>query len=238
MTNRYYDPGHTRAEKVSNLFSVIARRYDLINDLQSAGLHRLWKRRVARLSCLGPGQLALDLCCGTGDISVQLANRGARVVGVDFSGSMLQVAANRQNRSEPSAITLIRADALLLPFSDASFDAVTVGYGLRNLASFDTGLSEMARVLKPGGRLVILDFGKPDGALLRWLYFSYLRCAVPCFGLAFCRDPNAYSYIFESLLHYPGQKAVAESLAALGFNDIRIIDLLGGTMAINYGVKG
>jgi demethylmenaquinone methyltransferase/2-methoxy-6-polyprenyl-1,4-benzoquinol methylase len=131
----------------------------------------------------------------------------------------------------------VRGDAQRLPFSDNSFDLVTVGYGLRNLASWETGLREMKRVARRGGRLLVLDFGKPDNALWRNLYFGYLRLFVPWLGRIFCGDARAYAYILESLKHYPAQQGVAAEMRAQGLANVRIINLLGGVMSIIYGEK-
>jgi len=248
MANTFFDPGDQRAAKVHNLFSRIAPRYDLINDLQSFGLHRYWKRRVIQLACPQPRQRALDLCCGTGDLALALARHGAQVTGLDFSERMLEVAERRKGRNPkpqrqsdarnprgkrqktdirilhhatrdthhvsrsrfthhaPPLTTphYVRGDAQRIPFPENSFDIVTVGYGLRNLANWEAGLREMQRVAKAGGRVVVLDFGKPDNPLWRGLYFTYLRLFVPCLGRVFCGSAAAYAYILESLQRYPG----------------------------------
>jgi demethylmenaquinone methyltransferase / 2-methoxy-6-polyprenyl-1,4-benzoquinol methylase len=248
MANAFFDPGDQRAAKVHDLFSRIAPRYDLINDLQSFGLHRYWKRRVVRLACPQPGLRALDLCCGTGDLALALVRRGAQVVGLDFSEQMLDAAQRRQSRVREQAPgapqhasscpRFVRGDAQHIPFSDNSFDIVTVGYGLRNLTNWETGLREMHRVANPGGRLVVLDFGKPDNALWRGLYFGYLKLFVPWLGRIFCGSAGAYAYILESLKHYPAQHAVAAQMRELGLANVSIASLLGGAMSINYGEKG
>jgi demethylmenaquinone methyltransferase/2-methoxy-6-polyprenyl-1,4-benzoquinol methylase len=248
VSNAFYDAGEQRAAKVNDLFAAIARRYDLINDLQSFGLHRLWKRRVVKLAAVQPGNRALDLCCGTGDIALALANSGAETTGLDFSPQMLEVAAARSQKSEvrsekknpQSAIRnphFLQGDAQQLPFPENSFDVVTVGYGLRNLTSWERGLDEMFRVAKPGARLIILDFGKPANWLWRKIYFAHLRGSVPLIGLLFCGNASAYAYILESLKHYPAQLAVAEKMRGLKLANVRVINLLGGAMAINYGEK-
>ena len=239
MSNVYYAPGEQRAAKVNALFARIARRYDLINDLQSFGLHRRWKRQVVALARSTPGTRALDLCCGTGDISFALAKSGAAVTGLDFSPQMLAVAATRQRQLKTPVpdLKFIQGDAQQLPFPDHSFDAVTVGYGLRNLTNWPLGLAEMKRVARPGGRIIVLDFGKPANALWRSLYFTHLRLSVPLIGLLFCGDASAYAYILESLRHYPAQLAVAEKMRELQLTNVRVINLLGGAMAINYGEK-
>lgn len=243
MANNYYDPGKDRAAKVRELFTRIASRYDLINDLQSFGLHRYWKRRVVELSGARPGLRALDVCCGTGDLALALARQGAEVVGVDFSERMLEEAVKKSQRNPKSEargvlrLNFVQGDAQKLPFSNNSFDIVTVGYGLRNLASWETGLREMMRVARPGGRLLVLDFGKPDNALWRGLYFGYLRLFVPLLGRIFCGDASAYAYILESLKHYPAQEGVAAEMRARGLGDVRVVNLLGGVMSINCGEK-
>ena len=251
MSNAYYAPGDQRAAKVSDLFARIARRYDFLNDLQSFGLHRLWKRRVVRLAQIKTGERALDLCCGTGDISFALARGGAETTGLDFSAQMLEVAERRSkeqgarskdtSRPAPDSILLspvfLQGDAQQIPFPENSFDIVTVGYGLRNLTSWERGLDEMFRVAKPGARLIVLDFGKPANALWRGLYFAHLKMSVPLMGWLFCGDASAYAYILESLKHYPAQLAVAEKMRALKLENVRVINLLGGAMAINCGEK-
>jgi demethylmenaquinone methyltransferase/2-methoxy-6-polyprenyl-1,4-benzoquinol methylase len=238
VSNVFYAPGEQRAAKVGDLFAAIARRYDLLNDLQSFGLHRRWKHRVAELSAAKPGDRALDLCCGTGDISFALAKRGAETTGLDFSEKMLEVANHKSNsQSEIRNPRFIQGDAQQILFPDNSFDIVTVGYGLRNLASWERGLDEMFRVARPGARLIVLDFGKPPNALWRKIYFTHLKCSVPLIGLLFAGNSQAYAYILESLKNFPAQQGVAEKMRALKLANIRIINLLGGAMAINYGEK-
>ncbi len=239
VSNEFYAPGDQRAAKVNDLFARIARRYDFLNDLQSFGLHRIWKRRVVALAHSSPDTRALDLCCGTGDISFALAQRGATTTGLDFSAQMLAVAAQRHDNSKLKIQNLkfIQGDAQQLPFPENSFDIITVGYGLRNLTSWERGVDEMFRVAKPGARLIVLDFGKPPNALWRTIYFTHLRLSVPLIGLLFCGNAQAYAYILESLKHYPAQLAVADKMNALKLKNVRVINLLGGAMAINYGEK-
>ncbi|HSY09633.1 MAG TPA: bifunctional demethylmenaquinone methyltransferase/2-methoxy-6-polyprenyl-1,4-benzoquinol methylase UbiE [Candidatus Dormibacteraeota bacterium] len=242
MSNVFYVPGEQRAAKVNDLFATIARHYDLINDLQSFGLHRRWKRRVVELAAVKSGQRALDLCCGTGDLALALAQRGAETTGLDFSPQMLEVAETRRQKicksnSQSANPKFIQGDAQQIPFPDNSFDIVTVGYGLRNLTSWERGLEEMFRIAKPGARLIVLEFGKPVNALWCKIYFTHLKCSVPLIGLLFCGNAQAYAYILESLKHYPAQLAVAEKMRGLKLMNVRVINLLGGAMAINYGEK-
>ena len=255
MPNEYFDPGEERTSKVHALFERIASRYDLMNDLQSFGLHRRWKRHLLKSARPQPGQHALDICCGTGDLTLAFARYGLLAVGLDFSESMLRVAAQRKDLAAPAetsvtgknggfraegqagSLSYIRGDAQCIPMRDACFEIVTVGYGLRNLASWETGLSEMCRVVAPGGRLLVLDFGKPANPLWRFLYFSYLWLFVPLLGLIFCGSASAYAYILESLQHYPAQRGVAAKMRDLGLVNVQLINLLGGAMSINYAEK-
>ncbi len=228
MESKFYQADKHRAEKVHELFATIARRYDLLNDVMSAGLHRRWKRRLVKLA--GKPSDVLDLCCGTGDIALRFR---ARVVGVDFTEEMLRVAAARGH----SEITWVRADALRLPFADDSFDAVSVGYGLRNLADIEQGLGEILRVLRPGGKFVSLDFGKPESRVFRAPYFGYLRIVLPILGRLFCGDPDTHGYILTSLQNYPAQRGIKEMMALQGWRDCGFEEFWLGSMAINYGSK-
>ena len=235
MTNEFYSPGEQRAAQVNRLFATIATRYDLINDIQSLGAHRRWKQRVANLANVKPGDRALDLCCGTGDISFALAKSGAQVSGLDFSEAMLAVANQRNPQSAIRNPQFIQGDAQKTLFANDTFDAVTVGFGLRNLASWEAGLDEMVRVGKPGARLIVLDFGKPDNALWRAIYFTYLKLLVPFLGLLVCGKPSAYAYIIASLRDYPAQRGVEERMKKLGLVNVRVDNFIGGAMSINYG---
>jgi demethylmenaquinone methyltransferase/2-methoxy-6-polyprenyl-1,4-benzoquinol methylase len=240
MSNRFYVEGEQRGEKVGDLFARVAPHYDLINDLQSFGLHRAWKRRLVRMANVRPGEQALDVCCGTGDIAFALAQAGAQVTGIDFSEAMLAIAGRRGGTETEWLLGdshFERGDAAQLRFSSGSFDIVTVGYGLRNLSRWEAGLREMHRVAKPGGRLLVLDFGKPENAAWRSIYFAYLRCIVPIFGRLFCGDAATHSYILESLKHYPAQRGVAEAMGRLNCRDVQVVNLLGGAMSINFGIK-
>ena len=237
MASKFFVPGPDRAPKVEDLFATIAPRYDVINDLQSFGMHRLWKGRMVEAARLRPGEQALDVCCGTGDVTFRLARTGADTVGFDFSHAMLAVAAQRAAQiplpSGSGTVRFQQGDALDLPFADRSFDVVTISYGLRNLADFHSGLRELTRVLRPGGRLLVLDFGKPDFLPWRWVYFQYLERICPLFGKVFCGDGDTHGYILDSLKAYPAQHGVDSALRELGYVETRIQTLLGGTMTLN-----
>lgn len=238
MANPFFQPGGQRAVKVSELFARIAPRYDFINDLQSFGLHRFWKRRAIALAAPQPGDRALDVCCGTGDLAFGLARRGASVTGLDFSQPMLAEAEQRRAvaalRESPQ---FLQADAMQIPFPDETFRIVTMGYGLRNLSNWEAGLRELWRVARPGARLVVLEFGKPSNSLWRAAYFGYLKLVVPWLGRIFCGNAAAYAYILESLKHYPGQEGVAREMRQLGMVNVRIVNFLGGAMSINYAER-
>jgi demethylmenaquinone methyltransferase / 2-methoxy-6-polyprenyl-1,4-benzoquinol methylase len=241
VSSQYYQSGDERAAQVRRLFAAIARRYDRLNDVLSLGLHRRWKRRLVAASVADARPASrrdgghdkprvLDLCCGTGDLAGRFAGR---VVGADFSAEMLQVAQTRRRGN----IRWVQADALRLPFADGSFDVVSVGYGLRNLADLAAGLREIRRVLRPGGQLLSLDFGKPASALWRRLYFAHLQFWVPVLGWLLAGNRAAYAYILPSLENYPGQRGVQAAMEQAGFVGCGFEEFCGGAMALNYGRK-
>ncbi len=239
--NAYYDPGDNRANRVRELFDRIAKRYDLINDVQSAGLHRWWKRRVIAEAGPVKGKRALDVCCGTGDLAFSLANRGANTTGLDFSSEMLSQARQKSAQKEASASISLpdfqQGDASELPFTDHSFDVVTMAYGLRNLKDWKQGLSELHRVTRPGGRILILDFGKPPNPLWRSIYFTYLKIIVPIMGWSLAGDAEAYRYILTSLQHFPAQRGIESEMLRLNCRDVRTHLFIGGVMSLNIGTK-
>jgi demethylmenaquinone methyltransferase/2-methoxy-6-polyprenyl-1,4-benzoquinol methylase len=238
VPNKYYAEGDQRAPKVREMFSRLAGRYDLVNDIMSAGLHRKWKRDTVRLALEGrAGRLrVLDLCSGTGDLAflAEAAAPGAAVTGADFTLPMLLVARKRCAAASGRS-RFAQADALRLPFRSGTFDAITIGYGLRNVADLPRALSEMRRVLAPGGRLVVLDFGKPSNPVAGWLYQGFLRTVMPAMGWLFHRDPETYLYIPQSLAKFPAQKGVEELMRAAGFVRTRHENRLLGTMGLNVG---
>lgn len=228
VQSKFYQPGAERAAQVHRLFATIARRYDRLNDVMTLGLHRHWKQQLVARA--GQPQRVLDLCCGTGDIAIRFD--AALVVGADFNNEMLRLAQTRSRR-----VHWLRADALHLPFPGNCFDVVTIGYGLRNLADIERGLRETFRVLRPGGQLLSLDFGKPDAPWLRRLYFAHLRFHLPLMGRWSCGDPDAYAYILASLEAYPAQRGIQTLMQTVGYRDCGYEEFLGGAMAINFGFK-
>lgn len=239
MGNKYLSYDAERAPKVRAMFSRLAGRYDLLNDVLSLGLHRLWKRDAVRLALAGhPGPArVLDLCCGTGDLAFLAesgAAAGSRVVGLDFTLPMLGLA-RRRRRAGRSSAAFAQGDAMRLPFPDASFDAVTMGYGLRNVEDPLGCLREVRRVLAPAGRVVVLDFGKPAGRLPRALYGGFLHATMPVVGWLFHGDPDTYRYIPASLERYPAQRGVRDLMEEAGLAGARWEDRLLGTMGLNVG---
>jgi ubiquinone/menaquinone biosynthesis methyltransferase len=218
---------------VRRLFSTIADRYDLITVVLSYGLDRGWKRRLANLARVTSGSRALDLACGTGDIAFELAARGARVIGLDITERMIELA---RQRARDRASFLV-GDMLALPFPADSFDLITTGYGIRNVPDIDAALAEIQRVLRPGGRVLSLDFNRPANAPLRAAYLVYLTVVGSTLGFILHRDPDTYRYIPESIRTYPGADAVCALMARHGLRRAEWIPLLGGLMAIHVAEK-
>lgn len=218
----------SRRRYVRTLFSTIADRYDLITRLLSYGQDRRWKARLAALSGARGGTRALDLACGTGDIAFSLAARGAFVAGLDITHRMLQLA-----NAKSGAASFITGDMLALPFGASTFDVVTTGYGLRNVPDISAALSEIARVMKPGGVLLSLDFNRPANAVVRGVYLTYLTIVGSTLGFILHGDPDTYRYIPESIRRYPGAIAVNDMIRRSGFSSSEYIPVLGGLMAIH-----
>lgn len=225
--------------QVQAMFDRIAGRYDLLNSLMTAGLHHSWRERAADRAEVSPGDSVLDVCCGTGDLSFELAGRvspGGNVIGSDFSEPMLDLAREKAaDRGAP--VRFEWADALNLPYGEGRFDAVTVGFGVRNFADRDQGLREMARVLKPGGRLVILEFTEPQRPPFSTFYSLWFDRIVPVLG-RLTPNPEAYSYLAESVHGFPKPEGLAAKMDAAGFAQIRWLLTAGGILAIHSGVRG
>jgi demethylmenaquinone methyltransferase/2-methoxy-6-polyprenyl-1,4-benzoquinol methylase len=226
------------AEDVRGMFDRIAGVYDVMNSAMTAGLHHQWRQRAVDRAEVGPGSNALDVCCGTGDLALELRRKigpDGRVVGCDFSEPMLELA-RRKSGEEGLPVEFGWADALELPYGDASFDAVTIGFGARNLADLRRGLSEMARVLRPGGRLVILEITRPQREPLATFYSLWFDRVVPVIG-TFAGDADAYSYLPDSVRSFPEPRELAAMIDAAGFERIRWLLLAGGIIAIHSATK-
>ena len=219
---------------VRRLFATIADRYDFITRVLSYGQDRRWKQRLLRLAAITPDDRVLDLACGTGDILFAAAGVARRAVGLDVTFRMLQLASRRRDRADA---TVVCGDMLALPFGDADFDVVTVGYGLRNVPDLRAAIHEVHRVLAPGGRLLSLDFNRPRNALVRAAYLTYLTIVGSTLGFVLHGDPDTYRYIPESIRNYPGAHGVRSLLEQHGFEQVRAIRVLGGFMAIHVARK-
>jgi len=221
------------------MFDRIAGGYDTINSVMTVGLHHAWRERAADRAELRPGDAALDLCCGTGDLTLALRERvgpSGRVVGADFSERMLELAQEKGAERGAQDVTFEWADALELPYSDASFDAVTVGFGVLNLADLGAGFREMARVLKPGGRCVVLEITQPQKPPLSTFFGLWFDRVVPVIGRV-AGDPDAYSYLPESVRGFPPPEGLASIMDEAGLGSIRYTVLAGGIIAIHSGVR-
>jgi len=230
-----------KARYIRRMFGAIAPRYDLINLLISAGLHQGWKRVAAALVQVPPGGLAVDICCGTGDLALLLARRAGpegRVLGVDISEEMLAVARRKTVAAGLEArvkFTLGNAEALGLP--DAAFDGATVGFGMRNTVHPDAALREILRVLRPGSRLAVLEFSRPRNLFVRGLYDGYSYTLMPWVGRLVSRHLDAYLYLPTSIRAWPDQEGFAGMMAQAGFAQVRYRNLLGGVAAVHTGVR-
>jgi len=223
----------TRAPYVRRLFDSIAGRYDVVTRVLSYGQDRRWKRRLIRMAGPLEGRAAADLACGTGDITdLLVAGGAATVVGLDVSTRMIAAARARAGPGAPRARLLV-GDMVDLPFPDSSFDVVTTGYGLRNAPDLVRAVREIARVLRPGGLFLSLDFNRPESAVVRTVYHGYLTGVGSVLGWLLHRDPDTYRYIAESIRLYPGARPVARVLGHHGFADVRWHPVLGGLLAIH-----
>ena len=231
MTGAPPAAGTLPESQVRAMFDRIARVYDLMNSVMTAGMHHAWRERAVDLAGVGPGDRALDVATGTGDLAIALRRRGAEVVGVDFSEAMLELA-----RQKAPDITFEPGNALELPYGDREFDAVTVGFGVRNFDDLERGLREMARVTRPGGRVVVLEFTTPRRPPLSWFFNLWFDRAVPVLG-RLAGDPDAYSYLPSSVRRFPGPEGLAAAMHAAGFERLHWILTAGGILTIHSGAR-
>ena len=220
-----------RERRIRAVFNAVAPRYDLMNDVMSFGIHRLWKRGMAKAAALRPGQYAVDLAGGTGDVARLLAGEGRRVVVCDPSVEMMAV-----GRLRSPGIEFVEGKAEAMPFPDNSVDLVTIAFGLRNATSPEAGLAEIFRVLKPGGRFLCLEFSRP-WALIRPFYDAYSFAVIPRLGAWIARQPMAYSYLVESIRRFPDQRELAGLMRAAGFSQVEWRNLSAGIACLHSGAK-
>jgi demethylmenaquinone methyltransferase/2-methoxy-6-polyprenyl-1,4-benzoquinol methylase len=217
--------GTLEPERVQSMFDRIAPVYDVMNRVMTAGLDRRWRRETVR-AVVRPGDRVLDAACGTGDLAIEASRAGARVVGIDFSGAMLE----RARRKAPE-LEWLQGDLLALPFEDGDFDAATVGFGIRNVADLEAGLRELRRVVTPGGRLGVLEITRPSG-ILRPFYSLWFDRVVPLLG-RILPGGEAYTYLPASVRRFPGPDELAAAMRAAGFDDVRYRLFAGGIVALH-----
>lgn len=221
-----------RPDEVSGMFDDVARGYDRTNDILSVGNSILWRIATVKAIDPQPGERILDVAAGTGTSSAAIAKSGATVVAVDFSPGMIEEGRRRQ-----PGIEFVEADAERLPFGDEEFDAVTISFGLRNVNRPRVALSEMYRVLKPGGRLVICEFSHPTSAVMRFGYEAYLKVAMPLVAKLASTNPAAYTYLVESIQQWPDQLTLSKWIRGVGFTRVAHRNLTGGVVALHRGRK-
>ncbi|WP_077529493.1 bifunctional demethylmenaquinone methyltransferase/2-methoxy-6-polyprenyl-1,4-benzoquinol methylase UbiE [Vreelandella utahensis] len=234
-------PKQEKAKRVGQVFSSVASRYDLMNDLMSMGIHRLWKRFTIELSSVRPGHRILDIAGGTGDLTMQFADRvgtEGEVVLADINQEMLEVGRERLiDRGYAGRVDYVQANAECLPFPDNYFNAVSIAFGLRNVTDQNLALREMTRVLKPGGKLLILEFSKPVNPLLNKAYDTYSFTALPLMGRLVAGDSESYQYLAESIRMHPDQETLRGMMEEAGLVQCKYHNMTGGIVALHAGVK-
>lgn len=222
-----------KPDDVASMFDQVAERYDITNDVLSLGQTKRWRKKLVQALDVQAGETVLDLAAGTGSSTEPFHDAGATAIACDFSLGMLQVGKRRR-----PDMTFIAGDGMNLPFADNSFDAVTISFGLRNIVSPQTGLAELLRVTKPGGRLAVMEFSDPTFRPFNVVYNEYLMRALPPVARAVSSNPDAYVYLAESIRAWPNQDNLAQMIADTGWSDVKYRNLSGGIVAIHYAVKG
>lgn len=230
-----------KASLVANVFHSVAERYDLMNDLMSGGIHRLWKRFTIELSAVRPGHRVLDIAGGTGDLAArfsELVGPDGEVILADINDSMLQVGRDKLlDQGIHSNVDFVQANAECLPFPDDHFDCITIAFGLRNVTDKDKALASMLRVLKPGGRLLVLEFSKPGNELLSKAYDTYSFRVLPLLGRMVAGDSDSYQYLAESIRMHPDQETLKDMMEQAGFARCDYHNMTGGIVAVHRGIK-
>jgi demethylmenaquinone methyltransferase/2-methoxy-6-polyprenyl-1,4-benzoquinol methylase len=226
---------------VEKIFSVIAKRYDMLNSILTLNIDRLWRRKAIKIGTIQEGQKVLDLCCGTGQMinyECKAVGKNTTVIGVDFSQEMLNVGAKRLNQSlKDYKFKLIRDSILELPFEENTFDCITIAFGLRNISDKSKALSEMYRVLKPGGKVVCLELSKPNIPILKNIYDLYFNHVLPAIGSIGTGDKKAYYYLRDSVNNFMNKRQLKEKFNDIGFKDAEYKSLTFGIASIHYGIK-
>lgn len=230
-----------KVRKVAEVFHSVAGKYDLMNDLMSGGVHRLWKMFTVEMAAVRPGQSILDIAGGTGDLSAKfsrLVGETGRVVLADINNSMLRVGRDKLiDHCVSGNVNYVQADAQHLPFPDDYFDCITIAFGLRNVTDKDLALKSMLRVLKPGGRLLVLEFSKPQSKLLEKVYDTYSFRLLPLMGKLVAKDADSYRYLAESIRMHPDQQTLQQMMESAGFVHCGFHNLTGGVVALHKGFK-
>ncbi len=231
-----------KAGRVREVFDSVAEQYDLMNDLMSGGLHRLWKRFTIELSAVRSGQTVLDIAGGTGDLAAKfskLVGADGKVILADINAAMLSVGRDRLiDEGALSNVDVVQADTQFLPFEDSSIDCITIAFGLRNVTDKAKALRSMHRVLKPGGRVLVLEFSKPTSPMLSKVYDAYSFSALPAIGKLITDDADSYRYLAESIRKHPDQESLLEMVEDTGFVNCEYHNMTGGIVAVHRGIKG
>ena len=231
----------SKAGMVRGVFDSVASRYDLMNDLMSGGIHRLWKRFTIELSAARPGQTVLDIAGGTGDLAARfsrLVGPEGKVILADINAAMLEVGRDRLiDKGATGNIEVVQANAQALPFEDNSIDCITIAFGLRNVTDKDMALRSMLRVLRPGGRLLVLEFSKPTSPLLGKVYDQYSFQILPAMGRLIAQDADSYRYLAESIRKHPDQETLLDMMRDAGFAECQYHNMTGGIVAVHRGLK-
>ena len=230
-----------KAKRVASVFHSVANKYDLMNDLMSAGIHRLWKRFTIEASAVRPGYKVLDIAGGTGDLAAKFSQKvgsSGHVILADINASMLSVGRDKLiDKGLANNIDYVESDAQHLPFADNSFDIVSIAFGLRNVTDKDLALQSIFRVLKPGGRLLVLEFSKPKHELLEKAYDQYSFKLLPVMGKLVINDADSYRYLAESIRMHPDQETLKNMMEHAGFGNCEYFNLTGGIVALHKGIK-
>ncbi|HZH61578.1 MAG TPA: demethylmenaquinone methyltransferase [Metabacillus sp.] len=232
--------GQSKEERVHGVFEKIYENYDQMNSVISFQRHKAWRKETMKRMNVKKGQTALDVCCGTGDWSIALAEAvgpEGSVIGLDFSQNMLKVGHQKVEQLGLKNVNLVHGNAMQLPFEDHSFDFVTIGFGLRNVPDYMQVLKEMNRVLKPGGKAVCLETSQPNLPVFKQFFYLYFRYIMPLFGKVFAKSYSEYSWLQESARDFPGMTELAKMFKEAGFIDIQVKAFTGGVAAMHLGVK-